>query len=139
MVQMYFLVKEPNWKKSIVFPACKVYNLESDTLKYVNNKGKRINIFKKIVLKKIHILFVCFGDIAPLENFSLIWKQQVMNTIVIYKIWVSFFVWCLTSISRIFRSYGDVTIDGEGHPKLGLHTVTKEGVFIMLRLLWHAD
>ena len=32
---------------------------------------------------------------------------------------ISLFVWCLSSHSRIFQSYGDVTITGEG-----LHSLT---------------
>jgi hypothetical protein len=47
----------------------------------------------------------------------------------------------ITSRSRIFHSYGDVTIAGEGLQNLDLYSVLRVfeqgGIFIVSHLLWH--
>jgi hypothetical protein len=49
--------------------------------------------------------------------------------------------YCLTSHSRIFHVYGDVTITGEGLQNLGLcsalRTFEQRGIFIVPHLLCH--
>jgi hypothetical protein len=50
-------------------------------------------------------------------------------------------IYGFTSRSRIFHSYGDVTITGEGLQNLGLCSVLRAfeqgGIFIVPHLLWH--
>jgi hypothetical protein len=50
-------------------------------------------------------------------------------------------IYCFTSHWRIFHSYGDITIDGEGLQNLclcpALRTSKLEGIFILPHLLWH--
>jgi hypothetical protein len=51
------------------------------------------------------------------------------------------FIYCFTSLSRIFHLYGDVTIASEGLQNLDLCSVLRAfeqgGIFIVPHLLWH--
>jgi hypothetical protein len=57
--------------------------------------------------------------------------------------WLIYILYCFTSRSRIFHSYGDGTITSEGLQNLGLRVCSalrafeQGGIFVVPHLLWH--